>query len=158
MKSRVYVLFQVLVACSVIQHVHAAEPDSNDSTTSVQEAKAHIQALQEALSEAQNRVTELEDELGHAKNSIEQLEQQKADQAADMVLVKEAKQPGEALTQTVRGSTRPFGHIRHRSSPGCPSTAGGPRLSYGPGRPRQAPRPRTRRAGRSIRTRLRRGR
>ncbi len=100
MKIGVSAFIHVLMACFFIQFAQAAEPDTNSGSTSVQDSKAHIKALQEELAEAKIRVSELETELNNAQHTIEQLENQHANQAADVILVKES---GQAVTQTVRG-------------------------------------------------------
>ena len=100
MKSRVWFLFHILVACVFSQFAQAAEPDANE--TAIQDAKTHIQVLQKTLSEAKNRVSELEIELSRAQDTIDQLEGQNADQAADMAQVKDTKQSHDALTRTTR--------------------------------------------------------
>ena len=100
MKSGVFVFFHVLVACSFIQLAQAAEPDTNTQSSEIQDSKAHIEALQKALSEAKTRVSELETELSDAQNTIEQLESQGSNQVADVVIIKEA---GHPENQTVRG-------------------------------------------------------
>ena len=57
MKSGVSVFTPVLVACFFIQIATAAEPETGSSSEQIQDAKAHITALHEALSKAQNRVS-----------------------------------------------------------------------------------------------------
>ena len=103
MKSCVSIFIHVFIVCLFIQTAQAADADTNSESTSVQDPAAHIKALQEALSEAKNRVTELETELNNAQATIVQLENQSADQAANVVLVKQATPTGQAVTQTVRG-------------------------------------------------------
>ena len=84
-----------------MQIAAAAEPGSGSEQ--IQDAKAHITALQEALSKAQNRVSELENELINAHNSIEELENQTAAENETGASVSPTVQPESAMTQTVRG-------------------------------------------------------
>ena len=72
-KSRVSLVFQMLIACVFIQTAQAADPTPETSTTRAQDSEARIQALQEALSDAKERVSKLETELQNAHNDIERL-------------------------------------------------------------------------------------
>ncbi len=90
MKTRAFVLIQVLMASVFMQIAYASDTGS--------EAGARVQALQKELSEAKDKVAELEAELARAQGTITQLQDKNATLAAAT-----GAQTVDAKDQTVRG-------------------------------------------------------
>ncbi len=90
MKTRAFVLIQVLMASVFMQIAYASDTGS--------EAGARVQALQKELSEAKDKVAELEAELARAQGTITQLQDKNATLAATA-----GAQTVDAKDQTVRG-------------------------------------------------------
>ncbi|MFC1777391.1 TonB-dependent receptor domain-containing protein [Pseudomonadota bacterium] len=106
MKPAFGVLVHLIMACTLLQLAHAAEPETNSSSNTLpakQDAEAQVQSLEQALSAAKDRVSALEAELRNAKNTIQQLENQNIAQAADTDVVGEEQPTRPAMAQTVRG-------------------------------------------------------
>jgi iron complex outermembrane receptor protein len=101
MKSSVCVFLFVLMGNSFLQVANAAEADTNNPSTSIQDTEAHIQDLQKALSDAKARVSSLEAELSDAQKTIKQLDGQSANQVVDTAELNDAEETTHAVNQTV---------------------------------------------------------
>ncbi len=96
MKSSFTVLVHLVLACTLIQLAHAAEPEtasSSNTLPSETDAQGLVKSLEEELSAARGRVSVLETKLQNAKNVINQQETRNITQAAGT----------QAMAQTVRG-------------------------------------------------------
>ena len=91
MKTRIALLFCILVCFSFIGTAQAADTDSQQDT------EALIQQLQEQLSEAKDHVSELETKLQNAQSTIKQLEDQSTSQLVETV------QTEKAVNRSVQG-------------------------------------------------------